>query len=63
LLRDRLASRRGYLRRSAPETAYLLRKLSGSNDSYAPAVPIVLRAMSRKWLSWKFWRDRAFVAS
>ena len=39
------------------------RSLNPELNVIATAVPIVLRAMSRKWLSWKFWRDHAFVAS
>jgi len=39
------------------------RSLNPDLNVVAAAVPIVLRAMSRKWLSWKFWRDRALVGS
>jgi len=39
------------------------RSLNPELNVVAAAVPIVLRAMSRKWLSWRFWRERAFVAS
>ena len=39
------------------------RSLNPDLNVVAAAVPIILRAMSRKWLSWKFWRDRALVGS
>ena len=39
------------------------RSLNPDLNVVAAAVPIVLRAMSRRWLTWRFWRDRALVGS
>ena len=37
------------------------RSLNPDLNLVAAAVPIVLRAMSRKWFRWKFWRDLAMA--
>src|SRR5437762_11704 len=37
------------------------RSLNPELNVIATAVPIVLRAMSRKWFRWKFWRDLAMA--
>jgi len=37
------------------------RSLNPDLNVLAAAVPIVLRAMSRKWFRWKFWRDLAMA--
>ncbi|TMB59015.1 MAG: hypothetical protein E6J56_01180 [Deltaproteobacteria bacterium] len=39
------------------------RSLNPDLNLVAAAVPIVLRAMSRRWLTWRFWRERALVGS
>ena len=39
------------------------RSLNPDLNVVAAAVPIVLRAMSRRWLTWRFWRERALVGS
>ena len=39
------------------------RSLNPDLNLVAAAVPIVLRAMSRRWLTWRFWRERALLGS
>ena len=39
------------------------RSLNPDLNVIAAAVPIVLRSMSRKWFSWRFWRDLALAGS